>query len=134
MQRIRYAHGSVMPVNNPALCRPAIEHFTQRVFKLPSGQFFPKHTLMLSTLRKALVPAELAQHMQRLAALMLQRLQSKFVSSGKVILPAPGPLFLTFILVSVSLHRLLVSVILQQDECYIRHKLFCGILLWPITV
>ena len=68
------------------LSRPAIEHFTQRVFMLRSEVFFPKHTLMLSTLRKALVPAELAQHMQRLAVLMRQRLQSKAGNMGKVLL------------------------------------------------
>jgi len=89
---------------------------------------------MLSTLRKALVPAELAQHMQRLAALMRQRLQSKIVSSGKVVFSTSSPLFLTSVLVSVSLHRLLVSMTLQQDECCICHKLFCGIVLWPTTV
>lgn len=66
------------------LSRPAIEHFTQRVFMLPSQQFFPKHALMLSTLRKALVPAELAQHMQRLAILMFQRLKGKTGNTGKV--------------------------------------------------
>ena len=65
--------------------RPAVAHFTQRVFMLPSEQFFPKHTLMLSTLRKALVPAELAQHVQRLAVLMSQRLQGRVDSTGKVI-------------------------------------------------
>ena len=53
---------------------------------LPSAQFFPKHLLMLSTLRKALVPAELAQHMQRLAALMLVRLQRTCTSTCKVII------------------------------------------------
>ena len=51
---------------------------------LPSEQFFPKHTLMLSTLRKALVPAELAQHMQRLAVLISQRLEGKLYGTGKV--------------------------------------------------
>ena len=51
---------------------------------LPSEQFFPKHTLMLSTLRKALVPAELAQHMQRLAVLMSQRLQDQLDRTGNV--------------------------------------------------
>ncbi|CAL5225964.1 g8766 [Coccomyxa viridis] len=64
--------------------RPAVAHFTQRVFMLPSEQFFPKHTLMLSTLRKALVPAELAQHMQRLAVLISQRLEGKLYGTGKV--------------------------------------------------
>ena len=66
------------------LSRPAVAQFTQRVFMLPSEQFFPKHTLMLSTLRKALVPAELAQHMQRLAVLMSQHLQGKISSTCKV--------------------------------------------------
>ena len=64
--------------------RPAVEHFTQRVFGMPSAEFFPSHQLMLSTLRKALVPAELAQHLQRLAALMLQRLQCSYAGMPKV--------------------------------------------------
>lgn len=53
---------------------------------LPSAQFFPKHLLMLSTLRKALVPAELAQHMQRLATMMLGRLQRTCTSTCKVMM------------------------------------------------
>ena len=51
---------------------------------MPSAQFFPRHQLMLSTLRKALVPAELAQHLQQLAALMLQRLQRSCAVAPKV--------------------------------------------------
>ena len=51
---------------------------------MPSAEFFPSHQLMLSTLRKALVPAELAQHLQQLAALMLQRLQSSCAGMPKV--------------------------------------------------
>ena len=64
--------------------RPAVEHFTQRVFGMPSAEFFPSHQLMLSTLRKALVPAELARHLQRLAALVLQRLQRSCAGMPKV--------------------------------------------------
>ena len=64
--------------------RPAVEHFTQRVFGMPSAEFFPNHQLMLSTLRKALVPAELPQHLQQLAALMLQRLQRSCAGVAKV--------------------------------------------------
>ncbi len=75
-----------------SLSRPAVAHFTQRVFMLPSEQFFPKHTLMLSTLRKALVPAELAQHMQRLAVLMSRRLQAMVGSICKVRSPVYQPL------------------------------------------
>ena len=78
---------SVAETFSLSLSRPAIEHFTQRVFLLPSEHFFPKHALMLSTLRKALVPAELAQHMQRLAVLMHQRLHSKVGNMGKVLPP-----------------------------------------------
>ena len=55
------------------------------MFLLTSEQFFPKHALMLSTLRKALVPAELAQHMQRLTNLMFKRLQGKVAFTGKVL-------------------------------------------------
>ena len=51
---------------------------------MPSAEFFPSHQLMLSTLRKALVPAELAQHLQQLAALMLQRLQSSYAGMPTV--------------------------------------------------
>lgn len=51
---------------------------------MPSAEFFPSHQLMLGTLRKALVPAELACHLQWLAALMLQRLQRSCAHVQKV--------------------------------------------------
>lgn len=47
--------------------RPAVEQFTQRVFGLPSAEFFPKHFAILTALRHALVPAALEAHGSALA-------------------------------------------------------------------
>ena len=56
------------------LCRPAIEHFTQRVFGLPSALFFPRHADLLGTLRGLLSPGNLPAHMHSLLGLMAARL------------------------------------------------------------
>ncbi|KAA6426780.1 MAG: cytochrome P450, partial [Trebouxia sp. A1-2] len=42
--------------------RPATEHFTGRVFGLPSHLFFPHHTALLQGLRAQLTPAKLPSH------------------------------------------------------------------------
>lgn len=51
--------------------RPAVEQFTQRVFGLPSKEFFPKHSAVLRDLRHLLVPAELGSHAAKLAEKVL---------------------------------------------------------------
>lgn len=40
-------------------CRPAVEQFTQRIYGLPSKDFFAHHEGLLATLRQLLVPAQL---------------------------------------------------------------------------
>jgi len=46
--------------------RPAVEQFTQRVFGLPSTEFFPQHSKMLMNLRHLLVPGRLKDHADQL--------------------------------------------------------------------
>ncbi len=46
-----------------------MEQFTQRVFGLPSREFFPRHADVLVALRHLLVPAALREHAAQLAAL-----------------------------------------------------------------
>ena len=65
--------------------RPAIEHFTQRVFRLPSARFFPRHAAMLGALRSLLAPAGLARRMRGVqAAMRVQLLESWPAESGNV--------------------------------------------------
>ena len=51
-----------------------MEQFTQRVFGLPSKEFFPKHSEILSSMRHLLVPGELQAHAVKLAAAVKERL------------------------------------------------------------
>ena len=62
--------------------RPAVEQFTQRVFGLPSREFFPKHSAVLRDLRHLLVPAELGGHAAGLAEKV-----SAFLTEDRVLGP-----------------------------------------------
>ncbi len=60
-----------------------MEQFTQRVFGLPSKEFFPRHSDVLVALRHLLVPAVLKQHAAQLAELAQQQL-SRWPTGKKV--------------------------------------------------
>ncbi|KAK9812805.1 hypothetical protein WJX72_004122 [[Myrmecia] bisecta] len=68
--------------------RPAVELFTQRVFGLPSAQFFPQHYAILTSLRELLVPSELAHHAACLLGCMKADVQQHWPSAGKIELMA----------------------------------------------
>ncbi|PRW32663.1 24-hydroxycholesterol 7-alpha-hydroxylase [Chlorella sorokiniana] len=55
---------------------PAVQQFTHRVFGLPPKHFYPRHIVMLQTLRHELIPAALPQHTARLLRLLLPRVQA----------------------------------------------------------
>ncbi len=65
--------------------RPAIEQFTQRVFGLPSKQFFPKHSFILQSLRHLLVPGELHVHAENLSERALFILERAFPHEKEVL-------------------------------------------------
>ena len=64
--------------------RPATEHFTGRVFGLPSHLFFPHHTALLQGLRAQLTPAKLPSHGHALLSSMQLESDRILTSSGKV--------------------------------------------------
>lgn len=64
--------------------RPATEHFTGRVFGLPSHLFFPHHTALLQGLRAQLTPAKLPSHGHALLSSMKLESDRVLTSSGKV--------------------------------------------------
>lgn len=62
-----------------------MEQFTQRVFGLPSKQFFPKHSQILQDMRHLLVPGMLGSHAEKLATKVQQHLPLVLpVGSSKV--------------------------------------------------
>lgn len=68
-------------------CRPAVEQFTERVYGLPSAEFFALHEPLLATLRQLLVPDKLevlAQQLMQYAQPELDRWKQQ----GRV--SAPG--------------------------------------------
>ena len=64
--------------------RPATEHFTDRVFGLPSHLFFPHHTALLQGLRAQLTPAQLPHHAHGLLLGLEMHAQAVLSSSNKV--------------------------------------------------
>ena len=62
--------------------RLAVERFTQRVFKLPSKDFFPQHMALLDALRSLLHPG----HLQELADIQLAAMRHE----ADAVLPAAG--------------------------------------------
>ncbi|GAX85351.1 hypothetical protein CEUSTIGMA_g12768.t1 [Chlamydomonas eustigma] len=64
--------------------RPAVEQFTQRVFGLPSKEFFPKHAHILRDLRHLLVPSELLGHAMKLTSKFNFLRVSLFLCDGQV--------------------------------------------------
>ena len=70
--------------------RPATEHFTNRVFGLPSHLFFPHHTALLQGLRAQLTPAHLPHHAHGLLLGLETHAQAVLGSSSKVKLQASG--------------------------------------------
>lgn len=60
----------------------AVERFTQRVFGLPSKDFFPQHMAMLDALRGLLTPV----HLQRLAKVQLAAMEA----AADLALPSEG--------------------------------------------
>ena len=64
--------------------RPATEHFTGRVFGLPSHLFFPHHTALLQGLRAQLTPAQLPLRGHALLSSMQLESDRILTSSGKV--------------------------------------------------
>lgn len=64
--------------------RPATEHFTNRVFGLPSHLFFPHHTALLHGLRAQLTPAQLPHHAHGLVLGLETHAQALLSSSNKV--------------------------------------------------
>ena len=64
--------------------RPATEHFTNRVFGLPSHLFFPHHTALLHGLRAQLTPAQLPHHAHGLLLGLETHAQALLSSSNKV--------------------------------------------------
>lgn len=63
--------------------RPATEHFTGRVFGLPSHLFFPHHTALLQGLRAQLTPAKLPSHGHALLSSMQLESDRILTSSGR---------------------------------------------------
>ncbi|WIA16335.1 hypothetical protein OEZ85_013034 [Tetradesmus obliquus] len=63
--------------------KPAVKRFTQRVYGLPSSEFFERHEPLLATLRQLLVPAELEVLGQRLLRYAGPQLQA-WQQQGKV--------------------------------------------------
>ncbi|DBA87474.1 TPA: Cytochrome P450 7B1, variant 4 [Trebouxia sp. C0004] len=63
--------------------RPATEHFTGRVFGLPSHLFFPHHTALLQGLRAQLTHAQLPLHGHALLSSMQLESDRILTSSGK---------------------------------------------------
>ena len=64
-------------------CRPAVERFTARVFKLPSAAFFPRHVALLSGLRALLAPDALRPHGHALAATATAHLVERWPARGQ---------------------------------------------------
>ena len=64
--------------------RPAVQQFTQRVFGLPSREFFPKHSNILRDLRHLLVPAELQAHSLQLSKNVERLLPAAFPHDSQV--------------------------------------------------
>lgn len=90
--------------------RPATEHFTNRVFGLPSHLFFPHHTALLQGLRAQLTPAHLPHHARGLLLGLETHAQAVLGSSSKVNLLASGvwPLKLWGIAFTVRWHQCIV--------------------------
>ena len=65
-------------------CRPAVEHFTQRVFQLPSSQFFPQHHHLLTSLRSILTPDQLHHHAHTLEYIFRRHLAEQWASPQEV--------------------------------------------------
>ena len=68
--------------NGKAICRLAVERFTQRVFGLPSEDFFPQHMAMLDAVRGLLTPT----HLQHLARAQLSAMEE----AAELVLPCDG--------------------------------------------
>lgn len=64
-------------------CRPAVERFTARVFKLPTAAFFPRHFALLSGLRALLAPNALRPHGHALAATATAHLVERWPARGQ---------------------------------------------------
>lgn len=64
-------------------CRPAVEQFTQRIYGLPSKDFFAHHEGLLATLRQLLVPAQL-QELGRLLVEYAQPQLQQWQEQGEV--------------------------------------------------
>ena len=60
-----------------------MEQFTQRVFQLPSKEFFPKHFHILTELRHLLVPGLLQDKAQRMTSRVVDLLP-KVMPAGTV--------------------------------------------------
>lgn len=58
-----------------ASCRPAVEQFTDRVYGIPSAEFFPVHEQLLATLRDLLSPDKLEVMAQQLLQYAEEHLQ-----------------------------------------------------------
>ena len=70
--------------------RPATEHFTNRVFGLPSHLFFPHHAALLQGLRAQLTPAHLPHHAHGLL-LRLERCAEGVLSTPRKVSPLCFP-------------------------------------------
>ena len=74
--------------------RPATEHFTNRVFGLPSHLFFPHHSALLQGLRAQLTPAQLPHYAYGLLLGLERHAQAVLGTSNKVPLPASSHVYM----------------------------------------
>ena len=72
-----------LPLSTDVHCRPAVERFTARVFKLPTSAFFPRHVALLSGLRALLAPHALRPHGHALAATAMAHLVERWPARGQ---------------------------------------------------
>ena len=105
-------------LNTPG--RPATEHFTHRVFGLPSDLFFPHHSALLQRLRSLLTPAQLPERGHHLLTRMQQNSRHLVNSPGKVMKP-----FNCMAHLRICCHAKHANRALIQQLCTVQHVHAC---------
>ncbi len=111
--------------------RPATEHFTGRVFGLPSHLFCPHHTALLQGLRAQLTPAKVPSHGHVLLSSMQLESDRILTSSGKVTCWPVCCICRAYAIFSINIlclpaHKNVIRVFVQSSFCACAHKPHCG--------